>query len=118
MRSDPSQQIAVTDLEIVRPLGHGQMADVFIAREPGLKRLVALKVLRSAVAMDATARLRFEREAHAVAALSHPGIVQVYRAGEAADGRPFLLMQYVKGRSVEERLAAEGPLAIGEADPR
>ena len=120
MQADPSQQIDVPDLEVVRPLGHGQIADVFLAREPELKRLVALKVLRSAVAMDETARLNFEREAHAVAALVHPGIVQVHRAGETTDGRPFLLMQYVKG--AERRGAARGRAPAldrrSAADPR
>src|SRR6185369_3762946 len=58
---------------------------------------------------------RFEREALAVAALNHPSIVQAYRVGEAGDGRPFLVMQYIKGRSLEERLAAEGPFSPEEA---
>ncbi len=111
--SDP--EVSVSGLDVVRPLGHGQMADVFLAREPGLGRLVALKVLRPQVAADETARRRFEREARSVAALTHPGIVQVYRFGEADDGRPYLLMQYVEGRSLEERLAAEGRLSVDEA---
>lgn len=111
----PSSDVAVSGLEIIRPLGHGQMAEVFLAREPGLERLVALKVLRPQVAADETARRRFEREARSVAALTHPAIVQVYRCGEADDGRPYLVMQYVEGRSLEERLAAEGRLSVDEA---
>ncbi len=110
-----SSDVSVSGLEIVRPLGHGQMAEVYLAREPGLERLVALKVLRPQVAANETARRRFEREARSVAALTHPGIVQVYRFGEADDGRPYLAMQYVEGRTLEERLAAEGRLSVDEA---
>lgn len=113
--SSPSADVSVSGLEIIRPLGHGQMADVFLAREPGLERLVALKVLRTQVAADDTARRRFEREARSVAVLTHPGIVQVYRFGETDDGRPYLVMQYVEGRSLEERLAAQGRLPVEEA---
>ncbi len=110
-----SSDVTVAGLEIIRPLGHGQMAEVYLAREPGLERLVALKVLRTQVATDETARRRFEREARSVAALTHPGIVQVYRFGETDDGRPYLVMQYVEGRSLEERLAAEGRLSVEES---
>ena len=113
--SGPSSAPALPDLEIIRPLGHGQVADVFLAREPDLQRMVAVKVLRPTVAMDDIARLRFEREARALAALTYPGVVQLHRTGETPDGRPFLVMQYVQGRSIEERLAAEGPLAVPEA---
>jgi serine/threonine-protein kinase len=111
--STTSNDLAIADLEIVRPLGRGQVADVYLAREPKLHRLVAVKVLRPT--LEDTVRLRFDREAHAVAMLSHPGIVQLYRVGDTSDGRPFLVIQYVKGRSLEERLAAEGPLSVPEA---
>ena len=111
----PFRDIEIPDLELIRALGHGHAADVFLAREPALKRMVALKVLRPAVATDRAARLRFEREARAVAALTHPGVAQLYRVCETSDGRPFLVMQYVEGRSIEERLEAEGPLSVPEA---
>ena len=112
----PSSELFLPDLEVVRQLGHGQAADVYLAREPGLKRLVAVKVLRSHGAGDGSdIRARFEREGRALAALNHPGVVQVYRTGQTGDGRPFLLMQYVEGRSLEERLAAEGPFSVAEA---
>lgn len=113
--SASSADVSVPDLEVLRPLGEGQVADVFLAREPGLERLVALKVLKAGVALDPVARARFAREARSVAALTHPGIVQVYRSGETADGRPFLVMRWVDGRSLEERIAAGGLLQVGEA---
>ena len=111
--SSPAPELP--DLEIIRPLGHGQAADVFLAREPDLQRMVAVKVLRPTGGMDDIARLRFAREGRALAALTHPGVVQLHRTGETPDGRPFLVMQYVQGRSLEERLAAEGPLGVPEA---
>ncbi len=102
-------------LEIVRLLGSGSMASVYLAREAMLRRLVAVKVLAPEVAVDARARLRFEREAQAVASLSHPGIVAIYRVDRLSNELPFLVMQYVKGRSLAERLKAEGPLPVEEA---
>ncbi|UCC72757.1 MAG: serine/threonine protein kinase [Gemmatimonadota bacterium] len=103
------------ELEIVRRLGRGAMAYVYLARERQLKRLVAVKVLSPKLARDERARLRFEREAQAVAALSHPNIVAVHRVGRLSNDLPFFVMQYVKGRTMDERLQAEGPLPVSEA---
>jgi serine/threonine protein kinase len=80
-----------------------------------LKRLVAVKVLSPRHARDERARRRFEREAQAVASLSHPNIVAIYRVGRLSNDIPYIVMQYVKGRNMEERLQAEGALAIDEA---
>ncbi|UCC81794.1 MAG: serine/threonine protein kinase [Gemmatimonadota bacterium] len=103
------------ELEVVRRLGRGSMASVYLAREQQLKRLVAIKVLSPKLARDERARLRFEREAQAVAALSHPNIVAVHRVGRLSNDLPYFVMQYVKGRTMEERLQAEGPLPVGDA---
>jgi serine/threonine protein kinase len=103
------------ELEVVRRLGRGSMAYVYLAREQQLKRMVAIKVLSPKLARDERARLRFEREAQAVAALSHPNIVSVHRVGRLSNGLPYFVMQYVKGRTMEERLQAEGPLPVSEA---
>jgi serine/threonine-protein kinase len=103
------------ELEVVRRLGRGSMAYVYLAREQQLKRLVAIKVLSPKLARDERARLRFEREAQAVAALSHPNIVSVHRVGRLSNDLPYFVMQYVKGRTMDERLQAEGPLPVGEA---
>ncbi len=103
------------ELEVVRRLGRGSMAYVYLAREQQLKRLVAIKVLSPKLARDERARLRFEREAQAVAALSHPNIVQVHGVGRLSNDLPYFVMQYVKGRTLEERLQAEGPLPVSEA---
>jgi len=113
---DDSRTIAVLqealgpDFEIKQKLGRGSMATVYLAREKALGRLVAVKVLLPGRARDETARKRFEREAKASASLIHPNVVQVYRLGRLRDETPYLVMRFVKGRTLEERLAAEGRL--------
>lgn len=67
--------------QIIAPLGAGGMGEVFRARDPALKREVAIKVLPSAVARDPRRLQRFEQEAQAAAALNHPNILAVYRFG-------------------------------------
>jgi serine/threonine protein kinase len=102
-------------LEIVRPLGDGKMARVFLAKEKELQRVVAVKVLRPELVMDETARLRFEREARSAASLTHPNVVSVHRLGRLADGTPYLVMTYVNGRTLADRLKAEGLMPEPEA---
>jgi serine/threonine-protein kinase len=103
------------DFEIVRELGKGSMATVYLAREKALGRLVAVKVLLPGRAADETARRRFEREAKAAASLVHPNVVQVFRFGRLPDETPYLVMRFVKGRTMEERLKAEGHLPVALA---
>ncbi len=97
-------------LEVLRLLGRGSAASVYLAREPSLRRLVALKVLSPELGSDRKARLRFEREAQSAARISHPNVVAVYRVGALSDDLPYLVMQYVRGRNLAERVEAEGPL--------
>lgn len=105
------------DFELVRALGQGSFAEVYLARERALDRLVAVKVLRGALALDETARKRFLREARLAAKIHHPNVVEVHRVGELeSDGRPYLVMEYVDGSTFEDVLAATGPL--GEAEVR
>ncbi len=104
------------DFDVVRPLGSGAMATVYLARDRALGIPVAVKVLRPGKATDETAHRRFEREARAAASLSdHPNAVAVTRFGRLPDGMPYLVMQYIKGRTMEERLKAEGRLSVSEA---
>jgi predicted Ser/Thr protein kinase len=103
------------DFEIVRPLGEGDFAEVFLAREKRLDRPVAVKVLRARLATDETAKKRFLREARLSARIQHPSVVAVHRVGELdADGRPYLVMEYIDGRTFEDILAASGPLPEDE----
>ncbi len=70
--------------EVLSPLGAGGMGEVYRARDSRLARDVAIKILPEALAGDAAARARFEREAHAIAALSHPNILGIYNFGVGA----------------------------------
>ncbi|HZT91900.1 MAG TPA: serine/threonine-protein kinase [Gaiellaceae bacterium] len=90
---------------LLEPLGRGAMSAVWLARDEELGRHVALKTL----APNAD-RARFEREARAAAALAHPNICALFDYGEA-DGRPYMVLEYLSNGSLEERLAGGRPLA-------
>ncbi|RIK23316.1 MAG: serine/threonine protein kinase, partial [Anaerolineae bacterium] len=98
--------------QIIRPLGAGGMADVYLAQDPTLGRQVAIKVIGSG-RFDANLLARFMREARTVANLEHPAIVPLYDYGEQ-DGRPYLVMRYMAGGSLSERIARR-PLSLAEA---
>src|SRR5258708_738844 len=89
-------------------LGRGGMSEVWLAEDLELGRLVAIKLL----APDADTA-RFEREARAVASLAHPNITQLYDYGED-EGRPYIVLEYVPGGTLEERLRTESLLPDGE----
>lgn len=95
-------------------LGYGGMAEVHRGRDLRLGRDVAIKMLRTDLARDKTFQERFRREAQNAAALNHPAIVAVYDTGEerAATGEalPFIVMEFVNGRTLKEVLGAEGRL--------
>lgn len=103
------------EYEVKQQLGRGSVACVYLARDRALGRLVAIKVLSPGPAANEVVRKRFEREAKASASLQHKHVVDVYRFGRLPDETPYLVMQFVKGRTLEERLAAEGPLPPAEA---
>jgi len=117
--SPPSDDLVAAlgaDYEILRTLGAGNAATVYLARDRALGVLVAIKALHAAQAQDETARKRFEREARSAASMAdHPNIVAVSRFGVAEGRTPYVIMQYVKGRTMEERLKAEGRLPLDEA---
>jgi serine/threonine-protein kinase len=97
--------------EVLEVLGQGGMGVVLKARDPGLDRIVAVKVLNPTLAHVGSARRRFAREARAAAAVGHEHIVAIHAVDEFR-GRPFLVMQYEPGRSLQERLDASGPLEL------
>jgi eukaryotic-like serine/threonine-protein kinase len=92
---------------ILRPLGAGGMGEVFLAEDTKLGRQVALKVLARDSAHDPNRRARFEREARAVAALNHPGIVTVYSV-EEDQGLLFITMELVEGTTLIEHIPTGG----------
>jgi Tol biopolymer transport system component len=92
---------------ILHQLGKGGMGEVFAAEDTRLHRKVAIKVLSKLTAGDPERRLRFEREAQAIAALNHPNIVTIYSV-EEADGVPFLTMELVEGRPLNELIPNGG----------
>src|SRR6187399_1106300 len=90
--------------EIVAPLGAGGMGEVYRARDAKLNRDVAVKVLPADFAARPDALARFEREARAVAALSHPNILAIYDFG-TADGRAYAVMELLEGATLRDVLA-------------
>jgi hypothetical protein len=92
---------------IVKELGAGGMGTVYLARDPQLGRLVAVKVPRFDLPGEAQARQRFLREARAAAAVRHPHVCPIYDAGEH-DGRPYVVMAFVEGPSLADRLRCLG----------
>ncbi len=100
-------------------LGYGGMAEVHRGRDLRLGRDVAIKMLRTDLARDETFQLRFRREAHNAASLNHPAIVAVYDTGEergpAGESLPYIVMEFVNGRTLKEVLASEGRLASRRA---
>jgi eukaryotic-like serine/threonine-protein kinase len=91
--------------ELVQPLGSGGMGEVFRAKDSRLNRDVAVKVLARHLAADGSALLRFEREAQALAALSHPGIVAIYDVGRHGDSA-YVVMEFLEGETLRSRLAS------------
>ena len=100
--------------KIEEPLGVGGSSQVYLARDQALNRDVALKVLDPAAAADGNLRRMFVKEARALAQLSHPNIVAVYDVGEVDDS-PFIVMEYLPGGSMKQRIEQAGPLKTGDA---
>jgi serine/threonine-protein kinase len=96
------------DFRILRRLGQGGMGHVYLAEQLSLNRKVALKFLRPDLAANAKALERFDREAKAVARVTHANIVQVYAVG-AADGLHYMALEYVEGRNLREYIDRKGP---------
>lgn len=96
------------DFRLLRRLGHGGMAEVYLAEQVSLKRNVAVKVLREEMLSDEVHLKRFEQEAKAAGGLNHPNIVQVFMIGEQ-EGIHFIAQEYVAGMNLREYLTRSGP---------
>jgi serine/threonine-protein kinase len=100
--------------QLLRRLGRGAMAEVYLAEQISLKRQVAFKVLRPSLASDASYVQRFHREAQAAARLVHANIVQIFEVG-CIDGVHFIAQEYVAGSNLGEMLSRKGPLDLARA---
>lgn len=94
---------------VITRLGAGSMGEVYLAVDDSLGRNVALKILADAHRDNPELRARFVREARAVAAISHPNVVQVFTTGEH-DGRPYFAMDYLAGQDLGSLVKTRGPL--------
>src|ERR671932_1346717 len=99
---------------ILRKLGTGGMANVYLAEDQELGRRVAIKILDERHAADEQFVERFRREAKNAAGLSHPNIVSIYDRGEA-EGTYYIAMEYLDGRSLKELIVSRGPTPIAVA---
>ncbi len=98
---------------IIRSIGEGGMADVYLAEDMILERQVALKVLRGDLSEDDTFIRRFKREALAATSLNHPNIVQIYDIGEDGDTY-FIVMEYISGNNLKQLLSKRKHLTLSE----
>ncbi len=102
------------EFRLLRRLGKGGMAEVWLAEQLSLKRNVALKLLRSDMMEDATYVGRFQTEAKAAAGLNHPNIVQVYTVG-CEKGQHYIAQEYVQGQTLKDLIKKRGPLDVNLA---
>src|SRR5688572_17606361 len=105
--------------EVIAPIGAGGMGEVYRARDTRLDRDVAVKVLPESFAGDPDRRARFEREAKAVAALTHPNIVSLFDTGTGTleNGAPahFVVMELLDGETLRDRLTSTSALPVRKA---
>ena len=99
--------------EIVKSIGEGGMANVYLANDKILDRKVAVKVLRGDLSSDDRFIRRFQREALSVSNLSHPNIVEVYDVGEE-DGQYYIVMEYIEGKTLKQLLKKRESLTLPE----
>jgi len=99
--------------QIIKTLGEGGMANVYLAHDTILDRNVAVKVLRGDLASDEKFVRRFQREALSASSLSHPNIVEMYDVGED-DGQYYIVMEYVDGKTLKQVLKQRGHLSVSE----
>ena len=100
--------------EIISLVGQGGMADVYKAQDTILNRIVAIKILRQKLSEDPMTLVRFQREASAASRLSHPNVVDIYDVGEY-NGMHYIVMEFIRGRTLKELISLRGPLSVDEA---
>lgn len=113
MNSTPEVPNSIGRYELGPEIGRGNMAAVYRAYDPRLQRELAIKLLRPRFARDDGYRRDFLTEAHAAGRLSHSGIVTIHDVGES-DGTPFIAMELLEGRTLQQRVDGKGPLSAAE----
>jgi serine/threonine-protein kinase len=103
---------------ILRPLAHGGLGEVFVARDEELRREVALKAIQEHCSTDPQSLYRFQLEAEITGRLEHPGIIPVYGLGQYDDGRPFYAMRLIRGESLKDAIARFHGEGQFRRDPR
>ena len=99
--------------QIIRTIGEGGMANVYLAHDTILDREVAVKVLRGDLADDEKFVRRFQREAISASSLIHPNIVEMYDVGED-NGNYYIVMEYINGRTLKSLIKKRGALTLPE----
>lgn len=100
--------------EVIAEIGIGGMCEVYRVRDTVLDRLLALKILQAHLAADPLQNERFRKEAHTCSLLQHPSIISILSYGTARDGRPYLAMELLEGRTLEQRFRDGGRLSRAE----
>lgn len=107
-------QIIGRRYKVLSSIGEGGMADVYLVYDTIIGRNVAMKILRRELSKDPVVDIRFQREAQACVKMSHPNIVNVYDVGEE-DGLKYIVMEYIKGRTLKQLISLRGALYVEEA---
>ncbi|MEM8671603.1 MAG: protein kinase [Planctomycetota bacterium] len=110
---DPKSMGRLGSFEVIGVIGSGAMGVVLKAEDPTLDRIVAVKVMNPSLASSGVARVRFEREAKAAAAIQHSNVVAIHSVSEFRDV-PYLVMPLVKGESLQRRIDRNGPSSLTE----
>lgn len=111
---DPAFEELRPGLEVLRLLGTGSTSNVYLARERDLQRLVAVKIMRPELTRHRVRSRRFEREAQSAARLRHPHVTAVHRVGRLSTGTPYIVMEYIDGRRLDDIIATSGAFQAEE----
>jgi serine/threonine protein kinase len=114
-RPSPVHDTVISGYRLIAKLGRGGMGEVHLGVHEESNELVAIKTIRPEHAHLTSALTRFFSEASAASRIDHPGIVRVSGHGRCEDGRAFIIMEYLEGESLRERLQREGPLSVAAA---
>ncbi len=109
------EEVVLDGFEVLSVIGHGGMGTVFKVQETSSGKILAIKLMRSELAKDTLSVKRFEQEVEACMALSHENLPNVYGLNRTKDGRPYLVMDYLEGMTLQALLAKEGFLELDRA---